>query len=224
MEKDVAGLLRAETRLLHQQAERSPFIARLLAGRTDRAAYCSLLRNLHPIYQALEAGAVRLASRPGVAQLFVAELTRLPALEADLRCLHGPAWASALPVLPAAAAYAGHLERLGPAQSHRLAAHAYVRYLGDLAGGQQLRAIVARSLHLQGAAGTSFYAFGAPPDVQRLFQDFRVALGRCAEGPAQTQELVAEAKLAFELHLELFVELEAAQAPLRRTAPMRASR
>ena len=35
-------------------------------------------------------------------------------------------------------------------------------------GGQQLGAIVARSLQLPGADGTAFYAFGAPADVARL--------------------------------------------------------
>lgn len=213
MEADLAGRLRAETRLLHDQAERSPFMARLLAGHTDRASYCLLLRNLHPIYQALEAGAARLSGHhAAIAQLFAPGLARLAALEADLQFLQGPAWPQTLPVLPAAAGYGRHLAGMGPAQSHLLAAHAYVRYLGDLAGGQQLRGIVARSLQLPDAAGTAFYAFGATVHVQRLVQDFRQALNQCTSDATESQDIVAEAQLAFRMHHALFTELEAARA------------
>jgi heme oxygenase len=207
---DLAGRLRAETRALHRQAEGSAFMARLLGGTVDQPGYCLLLRNLHAIYQALETAAAHLPGPSAVAQLFDAHLLRLPALEADLHFLHGPAWAAELPVLPAAAVYARRLDDFGPQQGHLLAAHAYVRYLGDLAGGQQLRVIVARSLHLQGAEGTAFYAFGAAAQVQRLLQAFRSSLNRCAVDEAQARDIVAEAQLAFEWHIALFAELDAA--------------
>lgn len=204
---DLAGLLRAETRTLHAQVEGSPFIARLLRGQTGRSAYGLLLRNLHPIYEALEGAAARLADAT-LRQLFDAELWRLRLLEADLDFLHGAHWRREMPVLPAAAAYARHLETLAAGPQHLLAAHAYVRYLGDLAGGQQLRVIVARSLGLPGDAGTAFYGFGAPADVRRLVQAFRSALN--ALGDAHAAALVAEAQLAFRLHGRLFDELERA--------------
>ncbi len=211
MEVDLAARLRAETRVLHAQAEGTPFMARLIAGRTDRASYCLMLRNLHPLYRALEARAVHLPPRSPVALLFAPGLARLAALEADLTFLQGPDWPQTLPVLPAGSGYARHLEGIGPAQRHLLAAHAYVRYLGDLAGGQQLRGIVARSLQLPEAAGTVFYDFGAAVEVQRLAQAFRQALNHCAEGASQSQEIVAEAQLAFRMHHALFTELEAAR-------------
>ncbi|MGE4243393.1 heme oxygenase (biliverdin-producing) [Ramlibacter sp.] len=211
MEVDLAGRLRAETRVLHAQVERSPFVARLLAGQTDRAAYCLLLRNLHPIYLALEEGAARLSDSASIAQLFAPGLARLAALEADLDFLAGPDWRQSLRVLPAAAAYGHRLNGLGPARAHLLAAHAYVRYLGDMAGGQQLRGIVARSLHLPVSEGTAFYAFGAPDDVRRQVQAFRQGLNRCAAGPGEAQDIVDEARLSFEMHHALFTELEAAR-------------
>ena len=208
MEADLSGRLRAETRLLHSRAERSPFIARLLAGQTDRASYGLLLRNLHPIYQAMEAGAAQLMHDKAVAQLFAPGLARLAALEADLHVLQGPDWPHVLPVLPAAAAYGRYLAGLGSGQVHLLAAHAYVRYLGDLAGGQQLRGIVARSLQLPSATGTAFYDFGDQPTVQQRVQAFRLALSACVKSASELEGVVAEAKLAFRMHLALFTELE----------------
>jgi heme oxygenase len=207
---DLAGELRTQTRLLHAQVEGTPFMTRLLAGRTQRAGYCLMLRNLHPIYQSLESVAQGLAVPPALAPLFADELLRLPALEADLAFLHGQHWRHELAVLPAAEAYGRHLDALAPAQQSLLAAHAYVRYLGDLAGGQQLRGIVARSLQLPGADGTAFYAFGAPDDVQRLTQAFRSGLNRCAGSQAEAAAIVAEAQRAFRMHHRLFTELEAA--------------
>ena len=203
---DLAGQLRAETRLLHRQVESSPFMARLLAGHTDRATYCLLLRNLHPIYQSMEAGAARLPVSSDLKRLFQDELLRLGALEADLDFLQGPQWRIDLPIVPAATAYSRHLDAIGAAEHHLLAAHAYVRYLGDLAGGQQLSGIVARSLRLTGAAGTAFYAFGTPADVQRLIRSFRSALNE--SGQSHARHVVDEAKRAFQMHGQLFAELD----------------
>ena len=160
MSVTLAERLRSETRAQHVELERSALMQQLLRGRMPQRTYCALLRNLHPIYQELEAGLAACAAHPGVAPVCSPALWREPALRADLDLLHGPDWPSDIAMQSSAAAYARHLTALVAGQPERLVAHAYVRYLGDLSGGQMLRRVVARNPALGGGQGVAFYDFG----------------------------------------------------------------
>ena len=86
------------------------------------------------------------------------------------------------------------------------AAHAYVRYLGDLSGGQMLARIVANSLCLAPNQGVSFYDFGSTENVKRLAQEFRAGLDLLADEES-AQTVVDEACAAFARHRDLFEQL-----------------
>ena len=88
------------------------------------------------------------AEAPGIADRLTRCRGFFGSLERDLDFLHGPAWRSQLGITAACQDYLYHLQHLSVADPERLVAHAYVRYLGDLSGGQQLKGIVARSLLL----------------------------------------------------------------------------
>ncbi len=200
---DLATRLRSATRTLHAEVERTGVMADLLAGRLERAGYAALLRNLHAIYAALE------PALEGFELLPVPALARAPRLAKDLEALHGAGWREALPLAPAAAAYAVRLRALGARQAPELAAHAYVRYLGDLHGGQVLARLVARRFGLAGGAGTSFYEFGDEARVQLLRDELRNALAVLQPGEAAAEAIVEEACWAFRQHARLFSELAA---------------
>ncbi|WP_295683271.1 heme oxygenase (biliverdin-producing) [uncultured Nevskia sp.] len=200
----LATRLRSATGSLHREVEGSPLIANLLRGALDRAGYCLMLRNLQPIYAALEARLPALAEDPVIACIFDPVLARLPALEADLVTLHGADWPS-LPLQVAAKIYQGHLLQL---DAPGLVAHAYVRYLGDLAGGQMLARIVRRALSLEGDRGTAFYAFPSP-GAAVLGQCFRDGLDRIVLLEAALDRIVDEACLGFRWHGDLFRALGA---------------
>jgi heme oxygenase (biliverdin-producing, ferredoxin) len=199
--------LRLETRDLHAATERAGAMAALLAGRLPLPGYCMLLRNLHALYTALELALDARRHDLAIATLHAADLQRATALAADLHTLHGADWASALPLQPAAAVYVARLQALAAAGSPALVAHAYVRYLGDLHGGQVLQRLVRRHYALTGDAGTCFYSFGAEPAVLALRQRLREALGRLPLTAAEQDQVVAEARWAFVQHQRLFEEL-----------------
>ena len=56
-------------------------------------------------------------------------------------------------------AYTARLRKLGESEPAALLAHAYVRYLGDLSGGQFIRRRIAKAYGLSDGAGTAFYEF-----------------------------------------------------------------
>ena len=205
--------LKAGTRTLHAASERSGAMARLLAGTLDRERYCVLLRALHAIYTALEAGLDRHAAHPLLQPVRLVGVARRDALATDLVALHGLHWPSELPLAAEAARYARRVERLARWQPALLAAHAYVRYLGDLHGGQVLKVLVARRYGLEGETGTSFYGFGSQGDTRALIGAFRQGLTEIGHrAPANVERLVREAQRAFEAHVRLFVEIDGATA------------
>jgi heme oxygenase (biliverdin-producing, ferredoxin) len=202
----LAAHLRAETRTLHTWVERSAFVSALLAGRLDRYSYALMLRNLEPIYFELEAALVRHATHAAVRPWFAPPLFRVQALHRDLEKLQGELWRDELELLRGCAAYVVRLRYLKEFEPELLVAHAYVRYLGDLSGGQRLAGIVLRSLDFpvreSTNCGVDFYDFGPPDQVLKLSRDFRIALDTLTG-----DGVPAEAKLAFEMHGQLFEEL-----------------
>ncbi|WVQ81402.1 hypothetical protein IAT38_003526 [Cryptococcus sp. DSM 104549] len=121
--------------------------------------------------------------------------------------------------------YLSHIRTLGDSEitAPGLLAHAYVRYLGDLSGGQFIGARVKRSYKLPGAEGTKFYQFefekattGAGADAEESRAEAKRKLGEVKdwyrrgmdEGVGEDQklkaDLVEEANLAFSYNTDLF--------------------
>jgi heme oxygenase len=211
----LAERLRAETRDLHAVAERAGVMRELLAGRLPLAGYAALLCSLHSIYVALERALDARRSDPRVAPLRRPGLYRTAALAADLAALHDADWTESLRPAPPAVAYGERIGRLAAEGSPALAAHAYVRYLGDLHGGQVLAALVRRRFALDGAAGTAFYRFGDEACVMAHRQALREALAALPLTGAEADAVVAEARWAFEQHVRLFEALAAGAMPAR---------
>jgi heme oxygenase len=185
-------------------------MASLLHGRLDKAGYVQLLGNLHAIYEHLEAGVRHNARLPELAVLDLAPLFRCRAIEQDLRVLQGPRWREQRVLVRAAQDFAQHLQALSRQQPRLLAAHAYVRYLGDLSGGQMLARVVARSLRLEPGQAVGFYHFGDAAAVQERKQAFRAALEGLAGNEVLAGHLVEEACSSFTRHKALFEQLDAA--------------
>jgi heme oxygenase len=211
MTASLAAALRAGTRDLHRAAEQSGIMRQILVERRlTRPAYARLLRSLHAHYAALEGELARHAAHPALAPLHFPELARAEALAADLRAHHGAAWEVELAPAPTAIAYAARLRALGAGAPALLAAHAYVRYLGDLSGGQLLAPLVAGLLGVAPNEGFAFYAFAGVPDVAGFRVRYRAALDAVPLGPAASDgpaPVVEEARHAFALHARLFEEL-----------------
>lgn len=201
--------LKAATWAQHQQAERCELMRDLLQGRLTPPAYGTLLAGLLEIYRALEAGLARHATHGHIAPWMEVSLQREAALERDLDDLHGPDWDRRL-VCPAEAhAYATHLAQLAHDDPGLLTAHAYVRYLGDLHGGQMLARVVARHLAPADGRGLAFYDFGDPHAVRGRIARLRAGLDAVPLDAAARQRLVDEACDAYARHTRLFAEVQA---------------
>lgn len=211
--------LREGTNSLHADAERSGIVAEILHGRVEPWAYALLLRNLLPVYQQMESGLERLRALPWINPIALREIYRAQALEADLARIAGPNWQKDLAILPAADQYADRVAAASEAGGALLAAHAYVRYLGDLNGGQVLKRLLSRSLALD-EASLSFYEFADIADLDAFKRRFRAALDRVGDLISDIDAIVAEARTAFLLNIALSKEVKTmSEHTLQATSP-----
>jgi heme oxygenase len=197
--------LREGTADVHREAERSAFVSLFMQGGLDRDTYSRHLLALHAVYGALESALSRQREDRRLGQFHIPELWRLAALEADLDYLRGPGWRHEEPI-PAARHYADHLARIEKTQPIRLVSHSYVRYLGDLSGGQVLKAMAARQLGLDGE-GLLFYEFPKIADPITFKAVYRQRLDELQLLEGEQEALLDEARTAFQLNAAIFNQL-----------------
>jgi heme oxygenase len=197
-----AMALRERTAQLHAHAERSGIMRDILRGRATRRGYALMLRNLQPAYEAMEQGLERRRNDPAVGRFAWRELYRTGALCADLAALCGDDWSRALPLLAAGRKYARRVADVAQGGGARLIAHAYVRYLGDLSGGQVMKKLLGESLGLEDRE-LSFYAFPRITDHGAFKDEFRLALDDVGTTLADADAVIEEATVAFELNIDV---------------------
>jgi heme oxygenase (biliverdin-producing, ferredoxin) len=201
-------MLREATRDLHVEAERSGVIGQLLRGGSTREAYVLLLRNLSPAYRAMEEGLVRHANSPAIRAMVRRELFRTAALQSDLERLAGESWREGLPLLPAGERYAERVAAAAASGGAPLVGHVYLRYLGDLSGGQIMKRLLGKSLGL-GADALTFYDFPTIADLSGFKSEYRKAIDSSVVGGVNPVDVVDEAIVGFRLTIELSEEVAA---------------
>lgn len=207
------------TRELHDQAHRHPFMIALTEGALEPELYAAYLARLGIVYRALD-DAVRIALDNGSllrALKLDSRLARSQAIASDLQLLvssHG----AALKLMERAALesraaqdYSRQITKLAGQDEWewRLAAHAYVRYFAELAGGSALKIIVERIYGPQFGNVTAVYRFAEIEDKLTYRRAFREKLETAAREAELrlSAAMVEESQKAFALNLQLFDEM-----------------
>ncbi|MEU3986528.1 biliverdin-producing heme oxygenase [Streptomyces sp. NPDC026672] len=198
-------LIRTASHEQHVAAENSTFMGDLLGGRLGVDAYARYTEQLWFVYEALEAGAGRLAADPVAGPFVRPELLRLGSLERDLEHLRGPGWRAGLSALPETEAYAARVRECAEEWPGGYVAHHYTRYLGDLSGGQIIRDRAERTWGFaKKGDGVRFYVFEEIPNPAAFKRGYRELLDAVAADDLERQRIVAECNRAFTLNTEVF--------------------
>jgi heme oxygenase len=208
----LAQCLREGTQQSHTAAENTAFMKCFLKGVVEREPFRRLTADLYWVYSTLEAAMEQHLDNPVVHSLYFPELKRTAKLEADLAYYWGENWRD---IKPSAAGerYVDRIKAVAKWQPPLLIAHAYVRYMGDLSGGQSLRTIARSALDLPPDRGTGLHEFDhfPTPQSRREFKlTYRDALNSLELDAPLVEAIVAEANRAFALNRSLFHELEPA--------------
>lgn len=200
--------LKIHTAQAHEDAETSSFMTQLLRGDLGTVEFTRLQEQSWLFYSALEAAARACGSDPRAGQILDPRLERTGALAHDLDVLHGDAhWRDTLQPTPATAVYLKRFEDIaGEADFPRLLAHHYVRYLGDLSGGQ----IIARMMSTHygiGEDALTFYRFDELGKLKPYRDSYREALDGLPFTEEERLRLVGEASDAFVFNQKVFASL-----------------
>jgi len=133
-------------------------------------------------------------------------LERRFALEADLAALVGGDWREKIRILPATASYVARLEEVS-GSAVEVVAHHYVRYLGDVSGGQVIAARLGTLYDIEPDA-LNFYDFSAIGKIPPYRKGYRERLDSLMLTEEQRESLLSEAQRAFAFNSGIFAELD----------------
>jgi heme oxygenase (biliverdin-producing, ferredoxin) len=200
-------LLREGTAEEHKIAESSVFIQSIFKGLIPKNAYTKQLECLYHLYSCLENELELNKTRPEVSSFYLPELFRTESLLKDLKFFLGNDYQVEKP-LAETVKYIQHIEKISKTQPILLVPHAYVRYLGDLSGGQILGKILRKSYSLAEGEGDDFYRFPIQ-DVTAYKNAYREKLDNLTSDEFLSNQLLLETKLAYTLNGNMFKELDA---------------
>lgn len=211
MSQEFASLLREGTKKSHTLSENTAYMKCFLKGIVEKEPFRQLLANLYFVYTTLEAELERHAHHPIISLIYFPELNRQEKLEADLAYFYGENWQNLIVPNQAGSTYVNRIKEDSNNNPALLVAHAYVRYLGDLSGGQSLKNIAQSALDIPEDQGINFYEFDAFPSIldKRNFKEtYRDRLNQLPLTTDLIDAIIAEANYAFKLNRDVFHELE----------------
>eukprot|EP00741_Cyanophora_paradoxa_P025233 tig00000361_g24357.t1 len=209
----LAKELRRDTKAVHDDVSHSQFIKRFIAGEVSRPLYARILATMHGVYSALEEELKALAEEkknPLIAASYFPRLARASNIESDLRHLAGDDWRSTVQPLSSGEEYVSRIREAAMTQPELLIAHAYVRYLGDLSGGQMMkktaRRVLGREGDGRGTRGTDFFEFPEIADPRAFKNEYRAALDALPLSRGQRDAILREALAAYQLNRGILLE------------------
>lgn len=210
MTQDLATRLREGTQQSHTLAENTAFMKCFLKGIVEYEPFRKLTADLYFVYHTLETEIAH-HRHTAIGSLIFPELERTQKLKDDLEFYYGDNWEDQISLSLAGQVYVNRLRQISATNPFLLLAHAYVRYMGDLSGGQSLRHITRTALNLPPDKGTGLHEFDqlpTPEDRRNFKQRYRDALNALPLDDEAIQAIVDEANHAFALNRNIFHELE----------------
>ncbi len=202
-----SAALRSASQAAHRRAEMSAFMRDLSRSEVSREQYIEFSAQQYFVYAVLEEAAVAWREDPVLAPMLSRDLVRLPAIEDDLEHLLGEEWRASISASEPTSAYCKRLLEVCFDWAGGMIAHHYVRYMGDLSGGQIIRHTIERNLGYDAASGARFYEFDRIPDLAEFKRSYRAALDALPWSAAERARVIDEVLHAYELNTRMLEAL-----------------
>jgi len=202
--KPLSRMLRRDTWPDHERAQFGPFELALAGGTISSAAYRDLLAQVLPVYLALEERGEELKDDPIGSNVYLPEVLRAKAIEADLD-FFWPTWRIESKMLPVTQEYVARVRNATPVQ---FVAHHYNRYMADLSGGLMIAGALRNTWKLNGD-GLRYYEFPEIDDPNTWKDAYRAMLDSLPLDIDGKLDLIGEVMLAYEFNIEMTENLAA---------------
>lgn len=203
---DFATNLRRATWSDHEAAEFGRYMQALLKSELTEAQYGALTAQLYFIYKALEATVPAWENDATYGVFVDRALDRVERIEQDLEYYYGADWRTEVKALPATETYVARINEVAPTWGGGFLAHHYIRYLGDLSGGVDMRKVGEAKYGLTGP-GIQFYDFPGITDGRQWKVNYRDNLNALNISDEEKQKIIDEVSNAYRLNVEMFGEL-----------------
>ena len=199
----LADYLKASTWPLHSEAESTGVVADILHQRVRLADYLNFAQNLSEVYSALERETDWLRQYPKLQEYVSPMIYRRSQLEHDkVQLLASNSFISLKPIYAVTLDYCEHIRQAQNNSPAAMLAHIYVRYLGDLNGGQVLERLVKSALGVPDDCLT-FYDFQKIENLKQFTLEFREALNVILLTEAERMAAAQSAMAAFRFNIAL---------------------
>ena len=201
--------MKTATAPYHRRAEQTGIVRDILKKQVSREAYTLYIRNLHLIYLGLEKPFKPSSDGLRTVSPFLNRMIkRSEPLAQDLYNLTGNNDWQNLPLLQSSLSYRKDIDQLRTHDPVALLGHIYVRYLGDMNGGQVLYKLLSGTLGLPEEA-LNFYQYPAIHEIISFRQAYRELFNAVRLDASQRRKVIETAIKAFEFNIDLSEEINA---------------
>ncbi len=206
-DRGLSSVLKHHTKQIHTEAERSGIIKTIIRGNVKLQSYLLWLQSMQPIYEKMEMLLEENRHLIYLSDFYHPEMFRAHSLATDIDQI-----ISTYPDLENCSElnvkneYLGRLNEIDISkQFSLLIAHIYVRYLGDLSGGQIIEKILSKQQEFS-KDNLSFYKFANIVDLNVFKNTIRGAIDNAAIH-VNTQLILDEALRVFRYNINLSKEV-----------------
>ncbi|MDQ0149871.1 heme oxygenase (biliverdin-producing) [Eubacterium multiforme] len=149
--------IRKNNQVLHDSAEKTGFLKRLMDGKASKESYAEYLFNIYEIYKTIEFNLEKYRENSVVNDFAIKKVYRTEEIYKDLKFLLGEKL-SEMRLLASTKAYIERINEVSEKQPELLVAHAYSRYLADLFGGRSIYKMLRESYEID-PKGLNYYVY-----------------------------------------------------------------
>ena len=199
-------VIQQSTKKLHDMAENTGFIKRLVDGNATVESYGEYIYNLYFVYKAIEENLEKHKNDIVLKEFITPEVFRAESLLKDSKFLVGYELDS-VEICDSTRVFVDRLEEISQINPKLLVAHAYTRYLADLFGGRTIFKIIKDNYDIHND-GLNYYMFDEIPDLKAFVMDYHKKLDLIDLNDDEKVKFLNEISLSYVFNISISNELE----------------
>lgn len=198
--------IRFESESLHDMAEHTGFINRLIEGNASKETYGKYIYNLYYVYKAIEDNLEKNKSNENVANFALPDVYRSEEILKDVKSILGEDYEK-VPLLMSTKVFVNRINSIGNSDPELLIAHAYTRYLADLFGGRTILEIIKKHYKLEDES-LNYYVFPQIKDFRQFVMQYHDKLNALNLSESMQEKFLNEISMSYIYNISISNELE----------------